>query len=299
MDTQRSQTILKSFLLQQNAYKSLCTSVVVDNSKLKFFTIIDFEKLENKTYLDDIIQGIEVSFKKIIKNETISEDSIEQLFEESLKDLNKFITELIHINQLPLDLSKFHCLIGIVCNDKLFFSQKGKFDGFIVYKSKNAQYKILNILKTVEQEEKKNPTTIFSNIITGDLKDNQVLFFTTSNLEKYLSLFTIKNILLDSYYIDELNATLKQTTNNDNFAAVYLKREPIKENAAQQIPIAQKLTQQETENTEHSISNLEKTRNKTQELLSPTIIKKFRNWINSNKKKQTNKKKNLLNNIYK
>lgn len=286
--------MIKNITLQQNDYKSRCTSFVIDQPTFKFFVLIDFTKLSAPSYIDDIVEGINVSFKKIIKNESLSTDTIEQLFESALKDLNKYITELIHLNNLDIKLHNFNCLIGIIFNNNLYFSYTGDIDGFVVYKSKNAQYKIINILSTLEHDEQKNPTSIFSNIITGDIKPHQLLFFATKSIEKYLSLYTIKNILLDKYYIDELSTTLKQTTNNDNFAAIYIRRETVRRTLPTtakpvniQVPEKPLEAKKET-STKNSISNLEKTRDMTQELLSPHLIHKAKKWIGGFKKERDN-----------
>lgn len=266
---------LEKFVVQQNDYKSICRSHVIEHDNFKFFAIIELRDRRAHQHIDEIIDGINFAFNKIFKTKSLKFENIEELFEKSIKDLNTYIIDLIKLSNIPINLKGLHATIGIFLDNYLFITQRGRLHGFFIFKGKNAEYKIIDILKPGSREPKED--IIFTDIVNGKLDPQQALLLCTESVGSYLTEYNIKKILThDGITQNTINAHLKEITNNENFAGVMVRNTPI--NARSSIKIKEHVKKSKTE-SDTSISRLESTRHTTQELLSPRLIPKIKELI--------------------
>lgn len=278
---------LQDFTVQQNNYKSICRTYVVEHDNFKFFTILEYHDKKVTTHVDEINDGIVFAFNKIFKTKSIRKETIEELFEKSIKDLNSYIHDLIHLSNIPINLNGLHAVIGILLDNDLFITQRGFVHGFFLFKGNESDYKLVDILKPAAIEP--NEEIIFTDIINGHLECDQAILFSNQSIGNYLTEFNIKKILtLDGITSNAINAHLKEMTNNENFCGVIVKNIKIDSNTKQKPKSIQEKTSTATPNT--SISRLENTRNKTQELLMPSLFPKIKDFLSHAIKKIQRKK---------
>ncbi len=286
----------EEFTIQQNKYKSVCRTKILEHDNFKFFALFELKSKDAEKHLDEIFEALNFSFNKIFKTENLNLDNIENLFEKSIKDFNSYIQDLIELSNIQINLQNLNGLVGIILNNHIFITQRGNIKGLFLFKNKKAEYKLVDILK---QEKKQiNTNKIFNDIIKGQINQGQGFLFCTESVAKYLTDYQIKNILiLNEATYNTISAHLKDLTNNENFAGIILKNIEIHP----KIDLSQ--LQKNSQQSNHSISYLENTREKTQELLSPTILSKIKNLFKKQKNYKLNldkvKYKNLIKNIIK
>lgn len=277
---------LQDFLVQQNDYKSICRNHVIEHDNFKFFAILELRDRRAAQHIDELSDGINYSFNKIFKTKSLRHEDIEQLFEKSIKDLNSYIRDLIELSNIPINLKGLHATTGIILDNSLYFTQRGRMHGFFIFKSKNAEYQIIDILKAGAREPKED--AIFTDITHGQIDTGQGLLVCTESVGSYLTEFNIRKILTSSDISEgTIKAHLREITNNENFCGVVVKNTKI--NASSSKKMRQQVDTLYKESNA-SMSHLETTRDKTQELLSPTLLPKIKEFIQKQTTKFQNRK---------
>lgn len=264
---------LEQFYVQQNNYKSICKIHVIEHENFKFFALLELRDRRAHLHIDELIEGINFAFNKIFKTKSIKVENIELLFEKSIKDLNTYIFDLIKLSELPIKVTGLHATIGILLDNQIFLTQRGFNHGFFLYKSKNAEYQIFDILKETAHEPPEE--YIFKEIIQGQLNPGQSIMFGTESIGSYLTEYNIKRILtLYGITQNTINAHLKEITNNENFCGLILKSTIVN---ARSISSSKLMSQKNAQN--HSLSHLQNTQDRTQELLTPTLFPKMKEYF--------------------
>lgn len=277
---------LQDFLVQQNDYKSICRNHVIEHDNFKFFAILELRDRRAAQHIDELSDGINYSFNKIFKTKSLRHEDIEQLFEKSIKDLNSYIRDLIELSNIPINLKGLHATTGIILDNSLYFTQRGRMHGFFIFKSKNAEYQIIDILKAGAREPKED--AIFTDITHGQIDSGQGLLVCTESVGSYLTEFNIRKILTSSDISEgTIKAHLREITNNENFCGVVVKNTKI--NASSSKKMRQQVDTLYKESNA-SMSHLETTRDKTQELLSPTLLPKIKEFVQKQTTKLQNRK---------
>ncbi len=204
--------------------------------------------------------------------------NIETLFEDALQKTNQRIQLELYENFLNKEkipknwAEKLNFIIGLIKERQIFFSQLGTSQAFLI-----RQPKIINILEKLPKQERINPLKIFSHLISGQLKNNDVLLFCTENLLDYFSLEKLRKTFLSQSLENSVQYLERLLAENINIlslrtpsvAAIVLKA------ALPQKPIF--------ETKKDSMKDLVEKETKTKRLLYPVlgtdIIKKMFNPV--------------------
>ncbi|HLD22068.1 MAG TPA: hypothetical protein VJB65_04160, partial [Patescibacteria group bacterium] len=120
-------------------------------------------------------------------------------------------------------LNQCNILIGVQKEKELIFTNVGRVIALMMYHNK-----VIDILDTAKEKiQEINPVKIFGNIVSGQLVDNAIVFFSTELILDYLSKEKIKRMLVDNTpqeAVDEFFNLLSPDTNNSNFAALIVQR---------------------------------------------------------------------------
>jgi hypothetical protein len=149
-----------------------------------------------------------------------------------------------------------------------------------MYKGKNADYNIIDILETGQKPEQ-DTNKIFTDLVSGQIAAQQSFFFTTHSIKKYISEYNLKRILsAENITQIEMQAYFREITNNENFCGVILRNMLVNARSTSKEAAKPKVTAPLTVNEENdSMSHLETQRHKTQELLTPTLGPKIQKFL--------------------
>ncbi|MBS4014446.1 MAG: hypothetical protein KGZ97_11945 [Bacteroidetes bacterium] len=169
-----------------------------------------------------IINGLRTNY---YRPGDLRSDNLEESFENALQKLNRLIhQESISSRDFENTIKNLNAVIGLSHDEKIYFTSVGSAQVFIIKKNK--------IVDLVSEEI--NPSTVrnFSQIISGNLEKNDVLFFSTSNFLDYFvfeKLCQIVNKLSGSEAAQKLTSLLKNLNDKISVGALLLKKENKKE----------------------------------------------------------------------
>lgn len=203
--------------------------------------------------------------------------NVETAFEKTLERANQKVADLVGDYEINW-LDKFNALIAIVKNDVLHFSTVGKTHAFIIRNEK-----ITDILSSTPIDEslqnKINPLKAFSNIITGNLQEDDTIIFCTTTLLDYISQEKLKRTLIDSSVSNAVNTferILSEDTNTA-FAAIFIspqaatKTSPIQDTVAGPAALTHPSADGEPTAPQSSLDDLIQKQSDTNKVLSPSL----------------------------
>jgi hypothetical protein len=251
----------------------------------KIFIIAEIggKKTDGRKIFDFLISSLDNTYyndEKILLRDKIEGLKIENIFEAAIAKTNKNLGEFLIAEKIKLITSVTNITIGVIFENKLYFSGFGKNRAFLIY-SRADQYEIINVEANAvdlnssvisgDKAEFKTPS-IFSSVISGEIPTGSFFVFTSEALPEYISnkdmisIITklppivaaeqIKNILAKiNSFIPFLGVIIKNTVGTDNQEM----REEVEENL-----------------TAHSsISSLNYTEQKTERMLEPAGLISF------------------------
>jgi hypothetical protein len=185
-----------------------------ENEKGKIFAILHCkENPENEKLIFFLENKIKLYYDyEPPKKEKISRENI---FEEFLYDLNNDFQKFLKEKRISIDLNKIDLLIGLIHFNKkegshyLFFSQIGSLESLLIYKNKKGESNIAQIKESTEVDGNKKTFKIFSNIISGRIKNHSTLLFCTSNVLDFIPLDKIRLIATEND-ADGINQEIKK-----------------------------------------------------------------------------------------
>ena len=286
----------------------------------KIFVLIEIKDtslIKNIEILEQVLRKFENFYYNYEHQAVYSEDH----FENSLKFLNQKINELIETDQLYTKANEFNILTGLIINKnnnfELHLSPYGKeFEAFLIHKMKFNNYHIINVLDDKDNSLENFPLKIFSNVITGEISNNDSLIVCNSNVYNYLAEdIIIRNISNNSpvQAVETFTNNL-QTIREKNFIGLVIKFSEIyekekKENYFSTTPISTTtpipVHKPINSSSKYSLDRLISTEDVTKKILSSNInlniknnFTKFKNKISQQisqfKKSQNNNSKDKL-----
>lgn len=250
-----------------------------ENLAGKIFIIAEIggKKNEGRKIFDFLIASLNETYyndEKILLRDKIEGLKIENIFEAAISKTNKNLSDFLFEEKIKLNPSATNLTVGVIYENKLYFSGFGKNRALLIYRH-GEQFEIINVEANaadinlpVEDGERvaiKTPT-LFSSVISGEIPTGSFFVFASEALLEYVSnkdlinIITklppivaseqIKNILARiNSFIPFLGIIIKNTVGIDNQEV----REEIEENL-----------------TAHSsISSLNYTEQKTERMLAP------------------------------
>ena len=256
------------------------------------------KKSEGEKIINFLISELEENYyndEKIILRGKIESLKIENIFEAALAKVNKNLIEFLNNQKIKINSSDTSITIGVIYENKLHFAGFGKNRSLLIYRRADG-YEIINVETSAENsvsspeehhqganhdENLAKIAGLFSSVISGEVPLGSYFIFASESLPEYLSgremveIITklppivaaeqIKNSLLKmNTYVPFLGVIIKNTTDSGG--------QEIKE------PTEEVLTAQ------NSISSLNSTEQRTEQMLTPAGIisfKKISNLINS------------------
>lgn len=124
-------------------------------------------------------------------------------FENALKNLNQKLVQITQNGDTDW-IGKINAIVFIICDNKIHLSYTGKIRSYLHRNSK-----IMPIIDNKDNYTYTHPLKTFSSVISGDLKLNDRLFFSTNLLFELINTNTLSQILNDKM----LTSSASQITN--------------------------------------------------------------------------------------
>ena len=251
----------------------------------KVFIIAEIagKKTDGRKVFDFLISSLDENYyndEKILLRDKIEGLKIENIFEAAISKTNKSLSEFLALEKIKLNATATNLTIGVIHENKLYFSGFGKNRALLIYRH-GEQYEVINVeanaadVNTTSEFDDRAATkvpSLFSSVISGEIPTGSYFVFTSEALLEYVSnkdlinIITklppivaaeqIKNILSKiNTFIPFLGIIIKNTTGIDN----------------------QEIREETEENlTAHSsISSLNYTEQKTERMLAPAGLISF------------------------
>ena len=278
----------------------------------KIFVLAEIEgkKSETQKIINFLINIFDYNYygdEKILLRDKIEGLKIEDIFETVLAKINQGLIDFLQEEHLRLNPENTNLTLGVIHEDKLYFSNYGKNKAFLIYRRKG-DYEVLNIesnategetviVSDPEGEDAFSGSKIFSAVINGEIPPHSYFLFTNEALPEYLSNREMVNIITKlppmvaaeqiKNFLQKINSfapflgiIVKSTvgTGLSDFSENYEETESTRQLAGDR--------QTASHNAHSSISHLNYTEQKTENMLAPAgiisvkqVIKGARNLI--------------------
>jgi hypothetical protein len=230
------------------------------------FVLIEIDA--NSDINEKVIQLVESE----LKNHYYGSDkfNVELAFEDALQKTNNKLHELIASGEKDwIDI--FNCIVGVHKGSELHIAQLGGMHAFFIQRTKIVDI----VVQAGEDGGKVNPLKIFSNVISGNVKEGDSLLFCNNSLLDYISQEKIRRIITENNSEDAVNTIqnlLGDSTNGVSFIAIILGIESAEVIASDNAEMASESMDNNAGTTpEHSMNGLVNQERSTSELLTPSI----------------------------
>lgn len=291
---------IASLILNSSKFNGICDVFVAQPDSLKetlagkIFVLAEIggKKNDCRKILDFLITDLNNSYyndEKILLRDKIEGLKIENIFEAALAKTNKALSEFLLEEKIKINPAITNLTVGVIYENKLHFSSFGKNRALLVYYH-NERYELINVeANAAEQNSEKSvleaasakTPMLFSSVISGEIPSNSYFIFTSEALPEYLSgqdminIITklppivateqIKNVLIKiNTYVPFLGIVIKNTSGLSQFE--------VKENL------------EEVLSANSSITGLNHTEQKTEQMLAPAGLINFSRAFKSIKK---------------
>jgi len=258
----------------------------IDNNKVNSLKIINFliDKINQNYYQNE----------KIFLKEKITSLKTEHIFESALAKTNKDFFNFIDNEKIKITNLNINITIGIIHENILYFANAGKNKVFLIYKKKkikkkpealkagnannsekndeeNEKYDITNL---ISEETKINNTKLFSNVISGKMPPDSFFLISNEALPEYISskqIIKIISTLPPISAVEQIKNILSKINFYVSFTGLIIKSPAGAEKEKEKF--AYPVTPSE------SITDLSRTEDKTESLLTPSGIISLKKWI--------------------
>lgn len=172
----------------------------------KIFVLAEIEgkKNESQKIINFLINFFDYNYygdDKLLLKESLSDVSIEDIFESVLAKINKGLLEFLQNEKLRIDPLKTNITLGIIYKNEIHFSNFGKNKTFLIFK-KQGDYEMLNVESHIvdnennsKNKEKTVNTKIFQSVINGKIPSESYFILINETLPEYLSNKELINII--------------------------------------------------------------------------------------------------------
>ena len=247
----------------------------------KLFILIEIEsnKAESLKAINFLIDNINHNYyqnEKVILREKLSSLKVEHIFETTLAKTNKNFSEFIKNEKIKMNPNALNITAGVIYEDSIHFANAGKNKAFLIYLNKKKDekesgYKIYNILQKQKMLER-NEEKLFGNVISGKIPPKGSFIFSNEALPEYISqnqLIEIITNLPPNSSVEQMKNILSNINAYVSFLGVIIK------SSTAEVPSEQK----KIYSTQESISNLQRTEEKTESILTPSGMTSPRKWL--------------------
>ena len=176
----------------------------------KIFVLAEIEgkKSETQKIINFLVNIFEYNYygdEKILLRDKIEGLKIEDIFETVLAKVNQGLLDFLQVEHLRLNPETTNLTVGVIHEDKLYFSNYGKNKAFLIFRRKG-DYEVINIESNTtegeaiivdEPEDDENPMRgkVFSAVINGEIPAHSYFLFANEALPEYLSNREMVNII--------------------------------------------------------------------------------------------------------
>lgn len=291
----------------------------------KIFVLAEIEgrKSDTQKIINFLVNFFDYNYygdEKILLRDKVEGLRIEDIFEGVLAKVNKGFLDFLETEHLRIEPENTNLTLGVVHEDKLYFSNYGKNKAFLIYRRKG-DYEVINIESNISEEavvynddpDSSFSTKIFSAVINGEIPPYSYFLFTNEALPEYLSnkeLVGIITKLPPMVAAEQIKNILQKINSYAPFLGVVIKSTlgvAMKESSedrevtAPTNRLAADITDSlSSRNAHSSIYHLNYTEQRTEEMLAPAgiisfkkIAKDIANFFSSLKPKKKERKKVL------
>jgi hypothetical protein len=279
--------------------------------KLFILADLDLKKNDGDKFLDFLISELEENYynnEKLLLIGKVDGLKAENIFEAALSKTNKAISEFLKDHKLQLNPNKTNISLGVASGNKLHFASYGKNKAVLIYRRSDG-YEIINVdnqAKTApinsSSSNEKKPTKVnnlFSSIISGEIPLSSYFLFLSEATREYLSneeLVKVVTKLPPIVAAEQIKNNLAKINSFVPFLGIIIK------NTTDSLGQEVKESSREPLSAHHSISNLNDTEEKTENMLSPAGLislsragRNLRNLLKTNPNPKENNKKDTEN----
>jgi len=204
--------------------------------------------------------------------------NLETVFEYALKKTNEALTEMIQIGHLNFELENLNYVLATAKpNNKtkdidFFFCHQGLVQAYLLHKTKQSNYKVINIIdNTPRLKDDNNKIKVFSSILSGKIFFHDAIFLCSEIFNNYIPAHKVNKILSSNDLqsaIDYFKNLINNVRNNSflTYSAIFIKLEEKRE--INDRPVSQK-----------SIAKLMDTKDNTEKYLTPTFALNIRDYL--------------------
>lgn len=233
---------------------------------------------------EKIIQTIVNALKENYYNQILSSPepqklNLETVFEYALQKTNDSITEMIQIGHIKLALENLNYLVAVAKPNQatkeidFFFTQQGLVSAYLLHKTKENNYKVINIVENTPKlkEADAGRIKIFSSTLAGKIFAHDAVYVSSEIFSNYIPAHKVNKILSTNEMqsaIDYFKSLINSVKNNSylTYCAIFIKMEAMR--PADDRPIAQK-----------SIDALIDTQDRTEKFLTPTFALNLKDYF--------------------
>ena len=247
-----------------------------------------YNRLKIINFLIDKINLNYYQNEKIILREKISSLKIDHIFEAALAKTNTDFDNWLQSEKIKPSYLTIDITVGIIFEGFLHFASSGKNKVFLIYKKEKSDnnqneenqgksdYKLSDIIQEAGSPTKQSSSSIklFSNVISGRIPPNGHFLVANEALPEYISktdLCSIISTLPPLSAVEHIKNTLASINSYVSFLGIIIKSTSVDKKA-----LAEK---KHIRSTDESISNLNRTEEQTEVLLTPTGVINWKKWL--------------------
>jgi len=253
----------------------------------KIFIVAEIsgKKAEGRKILNFLISSLDDNYyndEKILLKDKIEGLKIENIFEAAISKTNKDLNEFLVAEKIKLNTAATNLTIGVIYENKLYFSSFGKNRALLIYRH-GEQYEIINVEANAadSNSEAELPSkdgaafklpSLFSSVISGEIPVGSYFVFASEAMPEYISSKDLVNIISKLPPIvaaEQIKNILVKINSFIPFLGVIIKNTVGSDNQEVHDEIEENLT------AHSSISSLNYTEQKTERMLAPAGLINF------------------------
>lgn len=266
----------------------------------KLFIMVEINSNGGETlkFINYLIDSLNYNFyqnEKIILRERVPSLKVEHIFEAALAKTNKNLLDFCDNEKIKINLNQINLTAGVIHEDMLYFSNRGRNKVFLIYKQKPAVsenqkknnkkmalenvlpivYKIVDIAAQSKSNDNRpaDMKNFFQDVVSGHVPDKGNFVITNEAMPEYISekqLIEIINNLPPISAAEQIKNILAKINSFVTFMAIIIKSTTADKHEETR-PVASSPVQS-------SILNLNKTEEATENLLAPTGLINIKKW---------------------
>ncbi len=236
----------------------------------KLFMVISIDSSDRLNH--EIISSLQEQIKHAYYQSTEAKFSL--AFEQALHHTNQHLHRLV-IEGVDGWIERLHCLIGVIVNGQLMMAHAGSMMAYVL--RRNRMHDILG-----GQLTPINPLKIFSNVLEGQLEDQDQLLVCTPSVLDYFSLEKLRRTMSEhtpAESVRQLESSLLGSEQHIALAALFIQAEGQADTVATVAPPHRELGRPSTVAPQRSMDSLIARERATEQLLTPSIWPSVRDTV--------------------